>query len=91
MTTAELNEKIKNLRELNRMAEELSAEIESIKDEIKSEMTAQNTDVLTGTDFKITWKDVKSSRFDTTAFKKQYFELYELFTKETTSKRFILS
>ena len=76
MTTTDLNIKIKNLRELRRMAEELAAEIETAQDEIKAEMIAQNTDTLTGDDFKITWKEVKSSRFDSAAFKKTHEELF---------------
>lgn len=91
MSNTEMNSKIKELRELNRMADEIAAEIEAIKDSIKAEMTAQNTDTLTGTDWKVTYKAVESSRFDSTAFKKNHAELYEQFTKKTTSKRFVLA
>ena len=72
------------------MAEELAAEIETAQDEIKAEMFAQNTDTLTGDDFKITWKEVKSSRFDSVAFKKTHEELFNQYQKETVSKRFCL-
>ena len=85
MTTTDLNIKIKNLRELRRMAEELAAEIETAQDEIKAEMIAQNTDTLTGDDFKITWKEVKSSRFDSAAFKKTHEELFNQYQKELRS------
>lgn len=91
MTKKELNIKIKNLRELRRMADELAAEIESAQDEIKAEMTALNTDILTGEDFKVTWREVKSCRFDSTAFKKTHAELYNKYQKETISKRFCLA
>ena len=46
---------------------------------------------LTGADYKITWKTVTSSRFDSTAFKKAMPELAERFTKSTTSRRFIVA
>lgn len=91
MSTKEMNSKIKELRELRRMAEELAAEIETIQDEIKSEMTANNTDSLIGDDWKVTYKTVESSRFDTAAFKKTHTELYEQYTKKTISRRFILA
>lgn len=91
MSTNEMNCKIKNLRELRRMAEELAAEIETIQDEIKAEIMARNTDTLTGDDWKITWKEVKSSRFDSAAFKNSHAELFKQFQKETVSKRFLLA
>lgn len=46
MTTTELTTKITSLKELKRMVEEFSAEITSIEDEIKAEMTAQGVNEL---------------------------------------------
>lgn len=91
MSTNEMESKIRELRELRRMADEIAAEIETLQDAIKSEMTARNTDTLTGTDWKVTWKAVTSKRFDSAAFKKTHGELYEQYTKETTSRRFTLA
>ena len=59
MSANELSSKIKELRELRRMADELAAEIETITDSIKDEMSAREVDELTGSDYKITWKLVK--------------------------------
>lgn len=50
-----------------------------------------DTDTLTGIDYKITWKSVTSSRFDSTAFKKAMPELAERFTRSTTSRRFVVA
>lgn len=91
MSTNEMESKIRELRELRRMADEIAAEIETLQDAIKSEMTARNTDTLTGTDYKITWKTVTSKRFDSAAFRKTHGELYDQYTKETTSKRFLIA
>lgn len=91
MSSNEMESKIRELRELRRMADEIAAEIETLQDAIKSEMTARNTDTLTGTDWKVTWKAVTSKRFDSAAFKKTHGELYEQYTKETTSKRFLIA
>jgi len=91
MSSNEMESKIKELRELRRMADEIAAEIETLQDAIKSEMTARNTDTLTGADWKITWKAVTSKRFDSAAFKKTHGELYDQYTKETTSKRFLIA
>lgn len=64
MTSNEIAAKIKELRELRRMADELAAEIETITDSIKDEMATREVDELTGSDWKITWKLINSRRFD---------------------------
>lgn len=86
-----MNVKVKELRELRRMADELAGEIEVLQDEIKSEMTARNVDTLTGLDWKVTWKTVKSSRLDSKALKAALPDVAAQFTKETTSRRFLLA
>ena len=91
MATNELIAKLNELSELRRMAEELNAEIEGVQDAIKAHMTAIDADTLTGADYKITWKAVTSSRFDSTAFKKAMPELAERFTKSSTSRRFTVA
>lgn len=91
MSQTELSTTIKELRELRRMADELTSEIEALQDSIKEHMTAANVDTVSGPDFKITWKAVNSSRFDTAAFKKENPEIAAAYTKTTTSRRFILT
>ena len=51
-----------------RYQEQLAAEIEATQDSIKQEMTAREVDELSGSDWKVTWKLVKSRRFNSTAF-----------------------
>lgn len=90
MNRTELNSKVKELRELRRMAEEIAAEIETITDTIKREMTAQGVDTLAGDDWKATWKPVQSARFDSKAFKVAMPDLYGRFTRSAETKRFVL-
>ena len=47
MSAQELTKKVRELKELKVMAEELAAEITAIEDEIKTVMTAQGTDEIT--------------------------------------------
>ena len=91
MNAHEMSNKVKELRELKRMQEELAAEIESVQDAIKAEMTASATDTLNGEDYKITWKEVTSPRLDTTALKKALPEVAARFTKQITTRRFVLA
>lgn len=90
MSINEIAATVHELRELLRMEEELNAQIETLKDQLKSHMTAEGTDTLSGTDYKVTWKDVESSRFDSTAFKKAHADLHSAFTTKTVSKRFLV-
>ncbi len=91
MTTTELTEKVRGLKELKAYTEELAADITMIEDEIKAEMTAQGVDELRVDIFKIRWTPVKSNRFDTAGFKTKYADLYEQFTKITESRRFSIA
>lgn len=91
MSISELDVKVKELRELRRMAEELQAEIDAAQDAIKAHMDSQGLDALAGTDWKVTWKPVTSSRMDTSALKKALPEIAERFMKSVTSRRFVLA
>lgn len=88
MLAKNLDSQIHELRELRRMADELAAEIDTIQDAIKAEMTAAGVDVLTGSDWKAVWKPVTSSRIDTAALKKALPDLAAQFTKVSTVRRF---
>lgn len=91
MSINEMDSKIKELRELRRMADELTAEMENITDSIKRHMDAEGVDTLNGTDWKVTYKAVTSSHLDTTALKKALPDLTAQFTKTTTARRFCIA
>ena len=91
MSANEMNSKINELRELRRMAEELAAEIDSIQDTIKAHMDAEGVDTISGTDWRVTYKAVTSSRIDTGALKKALPDLAQQFTRTTTARRFSLA
>lgn len=86
MSTCELEKKVKELRELKRLSEELTAEITTIEDEIKAHM-GDSEEMIAG-EYKIKWTRFISSRFDSTAFKKAMPELANQFMKKTETRRF---
>ncbi len=88
MSTAEMVTKIKELKELKAMQEELAAEMTAIEDDLKAEMTANGKEELAVDVYKIRYTTIKSSRFDSAGFRKIMPELYEQFTKQTESHRF---
>ena len=91
MNVDTMNEKVKELRELRRMQEELAVEIEAIQDELKGHMDRFGMDTLLGMDWRITWKAVTSNRLDSTALKKELPEIAARFMKQTTARRFVLA
>jgi len=91
MSINEMGRKIKELRELRRMADELDGEIENITDSIKAHMEAEGVDTISGTDWKVTYKAVTSYRIDTSALKKALPDLAQQFTKTTTARRFCIA
>ena len=91
MSFSEMDTKIKEIRELKRMQEELTAELDALADEVKRHMDAEGVDTISGADWKVTYKTMTSSRFDSTAFKKAMPELAERFTRSTTSRRFVVA
>ncbi len=91
MNNQDLTKQVRELKELKLMQEELQAEITAIEDNIKAEMTEQNVTELTVDVFKIRWTPVKTNKFDTTAFKNKYSELYNQFIKVIETKRFSIA
>lgn len=80
---------MRELAEYTALKEEMEQQIEALKDEVKSYMTEQGVDeVLAEDGSKATWREVISNRFDSTAFKKDFLDIYKEYTKKTTSKRF---
>ena len=91
MGTKELAAQARELKELQQLIEEAEAEMETLKDELKAELEARSVNEITADIFKIRWTTVKSSRFDTAAFKKAMPELAQQFTRQTESRRFVIA
>ena len=91
MTNREIEAKLKELKEMKVLKDELEDQIKELEDAIKAEMTAQDTDTLRAGAFKATWKPYTSSRFDSSAFKQTHEELYKQYSKQITTKRFLVA
>lgn len=91
MSKNELVAKIEALNEWEALMEEAKAEAEALRDIIKAEMLAQDTEELEAGAYIIRWTSVLSNRFDTTAFKREHDDLYKQFTKQVASKRFSIA
>lgn len=91
MSQNELTAKVHELREFRRMSDEIAAEIEALQDSIKAYMDAAQVDTLSGIDWKVTYKTVTSSRLDASALKKALPDIAAQFTRQTTTKRFLIA
>lgn len=79
---------MRDLAQYTRLQEETAAIIDGLKDELKAIMQERNTDTLTGTEHKASYKAVVSSRIDTTAIKKELPEVAAKYTRTTETRRF---
>ena len=86
MSVNEMESKIRELRQLQNLIEEAQAEAEAIKDSIKAHMG--DSEELVAGEYKVTWKDVTSSRLDTAALKKALPDVASAFTRQTTTRPF---
>ena len=91
MSTIEITSKIEALKELEALIEEAKAEAESLRDDIKQEMMARETEEMEVGQYIIRWTSVLSQRFDTTSFKKVMPDLYKDYIKQVASKRFTIA
>lgn len=91
MSNIDLAKKIDELHELEELIEEAKANADAVKDSIKAELLMRDTEELEVNGKIIRWTSVLSNRFDTTAFKKSYGELYKQFVKQVSSRRFSIA
>lgn len=87
-----------NLRDLVRELIDIENDIqarkivaETVRNQIKQEMEERNLEELEVDEHIVRYKDILTSVFDKTAFKKKYEELYLLYLKQIPSKRFIIN
>ena len=91
MSKNDMNRLIQQLNEWEALADEARQEAEAVRDLIKAELLAHNTEEMETGKHIVRWTSVLSNRFDTTAFKREHAELYKLYTKQTASKRFAIA
>ncbi len=91
MSKVELLAKIELLNKYEAMVEEMKAQADTIRNEIKAEMDARELEEMIAGQYIVRYTAVLSNRFDTTAFKKVMPEIYQAYTKQVSSRRFTIS
>lgn len=84
-----LDSLMREIAEYTRMAEEIAATLDSLKDTLKKHMEKNGLDSIAGSEHKASYKAVISSRIDTTALKRDMPEIAAKYTKTTNTRRFL--
>ena len=71
MSKIEMYYLIEALKEWEKVMEEAKAEADAIRDQIKAELIAQETEELEVGNYIVRYTSVLSNRFDTTSFKRE--------------------
>lgn len=90
MDNKTINEKIVDIRNFENEIKQMQEVVDSLKNELKNEMTARGVDELDTGTFKMSYKEVVSNRFDSKAFQKDNEVIYNAYLKESVSKRFTI-
>ena len=91
MSTNEIISKIEALREWESLIANAQEEADALRDSIKAEMEQRDLEELEAGAYIVRWTSVLSNRFDSSAFRKAYADLYKSFTKQVASRRFSIS
>lgn len=87
MTERMINNRVKKWLDLKEQIEALEAQKKAVEDEIKAEFE-DNQEELKTEKFLIRWTKYTSPRLDSTKLKKELPDIYKLYTKITSGRRF---
>ena len=88
MSNREIEAKAARLKTLKNQQEAMQQEIDQLEEDLKAQMQRLNCDEITAGPFRILWKMVNSSRFDSRRFKAENGGLYQLYTIPTSYRKF---
>ncbi len=91
MENSALSSLVRNYLEADREIKAKQVLAEEMKDLIKQEMDERDIEELEVDEHIVRYRDVLTSTFDKTSFKKKYEELYSMFLKQIKSKKFTIS
>lgn len=90
MKDEKVNEIVFSIRMKQKTIENINAEIDELKGELKEELLNRGVDVIDTGIAKISWKEESRRNFDSKKFKKEHADLYESYTTEKVVKKFLV-
>ena len=91
MTDRQVKNRVQRLQELEQQIKDLQSQADDLETEIKTEMENRETDELQVTGFVVKWKTILSKRLDSRALKAAMPDVYQMYQKETCSRRFTVT
>ena len=88
MTPTTNTTNIKEIKEYQAMQDELKKQINELKEEAIEWLDENELDEILTDEGKITYREVISKRFNSTAFKKDFADIYDEYTTKTSNMRF---
>lgn len=79
---------VKEYKSYAELKDLLSAEMDTLKDEMVKYMLIHGIDEIVTDDGKATYREVSSKRMDSTSFKREHGDLYNSYLRITNSMRF---
>lgn len=86
--TTNIKDVIKEIKEYQAMQDELKKQINELKEEAIEWLDENELDEILTDEGKITYREVISKRFNSTAFKKDFADIYDEYTTKTSNIRF---
>lgn len=86
--TTNIKDVIKEIKEYQAMQDELKKQIDELKEEAIEWLDENELDEILTDEGKITYREVISKRFNSTAFKKDFGDIYDEYTTKTSNMRF---
>lgn len=87
-TTTNIKDVIKEIKEYQAMQDELKKQINELKEEAIEWLDENELDEILTDEGKITYREVISKKFNSTAFKKDFADIYDEYTTQTSNMRF---
>lgn len=91
MSKDDIESKLKEIKELQQMRDEIDQNITELEEQIKADMQQQNIDEIKTNLFTVRWKAITSNRFDSKSFKAENEKLYMLYLKPSVTRRFSIA
>lgn len=86
--TTNIKDVIEEIKEYQAMQDELKKQIDELKEEAIEWLDENELDEILTDEGKITYREVISKRFNSTAFKKDFADIYDEYTTKTSNMRF---
>ena len=87
----QIDNRCKKIKDLQSQVDALQLQIDTLKEELKKDMENESQDRRETNNYKLSYTTVTQNKFDTTGFKKAMPDMYKLYSKVTSYKRFLIA